>query len=220
MSELPLEYASIPPEGVDGGPSQGLFILHGRGADERDLLPIAQRLPGRYHVISLQAPTEMGPGYTWYGLDLSDGGLHSSQPDVDDFRRSLDLVAESIEAAVSTFGLQAKLGFLGFSQGAVVATATLLERPERVAWLAAHHGYLPESHTAQTPSGVEGTPVFVGRGSDDQMIPPERGDSMATQLRDIGCRVSGGTYPGGHGIGPDELSDLVEFVETNTPEPQ
>lgn len=216
MSEIPLEHVSIPPETDAPGATPGLCILHGRGADERDLLPIAQRLPSTYHVISLQAPTRMGPGYTWYELDLSEGGLHESQPNPEDFRNSLDLVAESIEAAVGAYELDGTVGFLGFSQGAVVGTATLLERPDRIAWLAAHHGYLPESHRDQTSPGLDGKPVFVGRGADDQIIPPDRGETMAAHLRDLGCDVSGGTYPGGHGIGPEELSDLVEFVEGNT----
>lgn len=216
MASIPLEYVSLPPDTESQGSTPGLFVLHGRGADERDLLPVTERLPDKYHVVSLRAPEPMGPGYTWYDLDLSGGGLHESQPDPDGFRRSLDLVAESVDTAIETFGLREQVGFLGFSQGAITSTATLLERPERVAWLAALHGYLPESHADIAPQGVEGTPVFAGRGATDEIIPADRAVELADRLRAIGCEVTGGTFQGGHGIGPDELAALVEFVEAQT----
>jgi phospholipase/carboxylesterase len=213
MAELPLEHVSITPETPPDGPATGLFILHGRGADERDLLPVADRLPDRYHVISLQAPDRMGPGFTWYDLDLSAGHLHDSQPDPEGFTRSLELIAETIPAAIEAFGLRDRVAFLGFSQGAITATATLLDRPDRVAWLAALHGYLPEAHADRTPDGLSGTPVFVGRGESDEIIPPERGDELAERLSELGCAVTGDRYPGGHGIGREELAELVAFVE-------
>lgn len=213
MAELPLNHVSVPPDDPVEGPSPGLFILHGRGADERDLLPIADRLPDRYHIISLQAPDRMGPGYTWYDLDLSAGHLHDSQPDPEGFRRSLDLVAETLTAATETFDIREEVALLGFSQGAITATATLLERPERVGWLAALHGYLPDSHADRDPAGIVGTPVFVSRGASDEIIPAERGEALADRLSSLGCAVSGDTYPGGHGIGAEELAELVAFVE-------
>lgn len=214
MATIPLEYASVPPGTDSGGETRGLFVLHGRGANERDLLPVTERLPDTLHVVSLRAPEQMGPGYTWYGLDLSGGGLHDSQPDPEGFRRSLALVSESVDAAIETFELADQVAFLGFSQGATMSTATLLERPQKVAWLAALHGYLPDSHADLEPNEVAGTPVFVGRGTADEIIPADRAETLANRLRELGCVVSGGTYPGGHGIGREELTALVEFVES------
>lgn len=214
MANIPLEYVSVPPGSETDGSTPGLFVLHGRGADERDLLPVTEQLPDSFHVVSLRAPEPMGPGYTWYELDLSGGGLHESQPNPDGFRRSLDLVSESVTTAIEAFDLKEQVGFLGFSQGAITSTATLLERPDRVAWLAVLHGYLPDSHADLEPQGVAGTPVFAGRGATDEIIPADRAVALADRLRAIGCEVTGGTYPGGHGIGPDELADLAEFVES------
>ena len=98
MTDIPLEHVHREPElDADGA----VFILHGRGADEQDLFPVAEQLPGKRHVVSFRAPDRLRGGYTWYDLDLSAGGLESSQPDPEGFRRSLDLVAESIDAAVN-----------------------------------------------------------------------------------------------------------------------
>ena len=213
-AELPLEYAHVEPESSADGPSPAVFVLHGRGADEEDLLPIAQRLPGDRHVVSLRAPDRLRGGYTWYELDLSAGGLHQSQPDSDDFRRSLDLASESIDAAVDRFDLDPdRLGLLGFSQGAITSLSLLFEDPDRYAWTVALHGYLAASHAGLEPEGIEGKPVFIGAGSADEIIPADRAEAAAERLRAAGADVTFEVYDGPHGVIPGELDDVVAFVE-------
>ncbi|WP_049980622.1 alpha/beta hydrolase [Halolamina rubra] len=211
MTDVPLEHVHRDPE---SDTDAGLFVLHGRGADEKDLLPVAQRLPGDRHVISFRAPDRLQGGYTWYDLDLSAGGLEQSQPDPDGFRRSLDLVAESIDAAVDAYDLDSeRLGLLGFSQGAITSLSLVLEQPDTFAWVAAHHGYLAESHADRSPEGIAGKPVFVGAGAADQIIPANRCEAAAEGMREAGADVTFETFGGGHGIGPDELDAVSQFVE-------
>ncbi|ELZ53754.1 MULTISPECIES: alpha/beta hydrolase [Halorubrum] len=214
MTDVPLEHVHLAPdEGADGEPAPAVFVLHGRGADEEDLLPVAAELPDELHVISLRAPDPLQGGYTWYELDLSAGGLESSQPDAADFRRSLDRIVESVEAAVDAYGLDAdRIGLLGFSQGAITSLSLLLEDPDRYAWVVALHGYLPESHGDLDPDGIEGKPVFVGAGAGDRVIPDERTNAAVDRLEEVDAAVTHGSFPGGHGIGLQELEAVVEFV--------
>jgi len=213
-ADLPLTHVTIEPRTeIDGSPP-AVFVLHGRGADEKDLLPIAQRLPEELFVVSLRAPNRLMGGYTWYELDIPEGGLHESQPHPTEFRRSLDLVGESIEAAIDTYDLDSdRVGLLGFSQGAISSLSLLLEAPDEYAWVVALHGYLPEVHASVSPEGLDGKPVFVAGGASDQVIPPSRAQAAADRLRELGCAVESGTYQGAHGVGPDELADLVSWVE-------
>ncbi|WP_435115172.1 alpha/beta hydrolase [Halolamina sp. C58] len=211
MTDIPLEHVHREPDSDTGN---AVFVLHGRGADEQDLLPVADRLPGDRHIVSFRAPDRLRGGYTWYDLDLSGGGLESSQPDPDGFRRSLDVVAESVDAAVDAYDLDPdSLGLLGFSQGAITSLSTVLERPDTFAWVAAHHGYLAESHADRSPDGIEGKPVFVAAGAADQIIPASRSEAAAEGMREAGADVTFGTFEGGHGIGPDELDAVQEFVD-------
>ncbi|KTG11295.1 phospholipase [Haloprofundus marisrubri] len=215
MADLPLEHVHVEPQQSSDGPAPAVFVLHGRGADEEDLLPVARQLPDTLHVVSLRAPDRLMGGYTWYELDMSAGGLHQSQPHAEEFRRSLDLVSESIDAAVEAYDLDAdNLGLLGFSQGSITSLALLLENPDRFAWVVALHGYLAESHTDLEPSELTGKPVFVGAGSADQIIPAARAEAAADRLQELGADVSFSVYEVGHGVGQDELHDLVSFVET------
>jgi phospholipase/carboxylesterase len=236
MAELPLEHVHVAPDGDpandpdertndpdertndpdDPATAPAVFVLHGRGADEEDLLPVANALPDDLHVVSLRAPDRLQGGYTWYELDLSGGGLHESQPHAGDFRRSLDRVVESVEAAVGAYDLDAdRLGLLGFSQGAITSLAAVLESPERYAWVVALHGYLPDSHVDLDPDGIAGKPAFVGAGTGDRVIPDSRSAAAAERLSAVGADVTYETYPVGHGIDEAELADVVAFVETN-----
>ncbi len=214
MTDIPLEHVHVAPDD-DPEDAPAVFVLHGRGADEEDLLPVARHLPDDLHVISLRAPDPLQGGYTWYELDLSAGGLEESQPDAADFRRSLDLVAESVEAAVESYALDPdRIGLLGFSQGAITGLSLVLEEPDRYAWVVALHGYLADAHADLDPDGIEGKPVFVGAGAGDRVIPESRSAAAADRLEEVGADVTRGSYPGGHGIGQEELSDVVAFVES------
>lgn len=211
MTDIPLEHVHRGPETQS---DEAVFVLHGRGANEEDLLPVAERLPGERHVISFRAPDHLRGGYTWYDLDLSAGGLEQSQPDSAGFRRSLDIVAESVDAAIDAYDLDAdSLGLLGFSQGAITSLSLVLEQPDRFAWIAAHHGYLAASHAGMSPDGIEGMPVFVGAGTTDQIIPASRCEAAADGVREAGADVSFDVFEGGHGIGQEELAAVSAFVE-------
>jgi phospholipase/carboxylesterase len=214
MADLPLEHEYRPPSVETDGRVPGVVVLHGRGADERDLLPVAQHLPNEFATISFRAPDPLMGGYTWYDLDMSAGGLHQSQPEPEGFRRSLDLASEATKAAVEAYDLDPdRVGLIGFSQGGIMTFSLLLESPGRYAWISAHHCYLAASHADLAPDGLAGTPVFVGAGTADELIPAERAEAAADRLRELGCDVTFETYPVGHGIGQDELADLVAFVD-------
>ena len=220
MSEIPLEHVHIEPEQPTDGPAPAVFVLHGRGANEQDLLPIAKELPETLHIVSLRAPDRLQGGYTWYELDLSAGGLHQSQPDPADFDRSRGLVDDSVAAAIDAYELDPdRLGLLGFSQGAITSLSLLLDSPDDYQWVVALHGYLPDSHRDLDPEEIVDKPVFVAAGSADEIIPAARSEAAAERFDDLGSAVSYNTYDTPHGVSSEELADLVEFVERQVSSP-
>jgi phospholipase/carboxylesterase len=215
MSSLPLEHVYVEPDTETGGPSPAVIVMHGRGADEQDLLPVARQLPDELAVVSLRGPEPVGPGYRWYEIEAPEG-LQTSQPNAEGYRQSLELVGESIEAAIDTYELDAdRIGLLGFSMGSMTSMGLVLESPERYAWIVALHGYLPESHAGLDPEGIEGKPIFLAGGEADRVIPVSRVAAAAERFRELGADVTYNSYPTGHGIGQDELDDVVAFVEAN-----
>ncbi|MDL5361797.1 alpha/beta hydrolase [Halalkalicoccus sp. NIPERK01] len=211
MDDSPLEHVSKEPETRDG-PASAVVLIHGRGTNERDLLPIAAELPDELHVLSVRAPDPLQGGYTWYELDLSAGGLHASQPHPEEFRRSLDLLFEFVEWAVEAYGIDPeRVGLLGFSQGAITSLAALCERPEAYDWIVALNGYLADSHEDRV-DGASGKPVFIGAGEADRIIPVERAERAAELLAGAGADVRFETYPVGHGTHPEEIRAVAEWV--------
>lgn len=207
--EVPLEYVYRPPDD-EAGVDRLVVVLHGRGADETDLLPLTDHLPSM-HVVSLRAPDRLMGGYTWYDLDMPGNDLHRSQPDEAGFRRSLDAVAETVDRVRETLGVD-DVGLLGFSQGAITSMALLVESPAAYDWVVGLHGYLAASH-AEADTDLGGTPVFLGAGRADDIIPASRVSVAADRLREMGATVTYETYDIGHGVGREELADVVAFVE-------
>ncbi|MFW6045769.1 MAG: alpha/beta hydrolase [Natronomonas sp.] len=212
-NDLPLVHESRP--GTVAADAPAVVLVHGRGTNERDLLPIGIQLLEELHVLSVRAPdTLAGPdSYTWYDLDLSGGGLDASQPDPDGFERSLNLLAEFVDSAVEEYDLDPeRIGLLGFSQGAITSLSALVERPDAYRWVVALNGYLAASHADRVDRAV-GKPVFVGCGAADQVIPADRAERAATRLADAGVDVTFERYPVGHGTTPTEITDVVQWVQ-------
>ena len=91
-----------------------LVLLHGYGADERDLFGLAQFLPPEFVVAAVRAPLAPpwpAPGHSWYPIE----GLESRDPaHVTDAASRL---LEWLDASAP----DVPVGLLGFSQGAAVA---------------------------------------------------------------------------------------------------
>lgn len=212
-ADLPLEHVSVESDTSRDRPPAAI-VLHGRGADERDLLGLTQGLPDALHVLSVRAPFALGPGYTWYEIDLSAGGLHASQPDPDDFDKSLDRLISFVEEAIDAYGLDPDgIGLFGFSQGAILSLGAMVQRPQRIQWVVGLHGYLPDRHDVEDLAPAADTPVFLGAGTEDEVIPSTRAEDAADRLEAAGIAVTLRTYPVGHGIAPDELRDVRDWLD-------
>ena len=119
-----LNTLELPPRAP--GLSRTLVLLHGYGADERDLLPIAHELDPRLRAVSLQGPIALGgPMRAWFNLSQDPAGRISF--DAEETRAAVATVTAAVEeiAAQSPRPL-----LLGFSQGAGIAWG--LERLERL----------------------------------------------------------------------------------------
>lgn len=210
--DLPLVHEHRP--GSVDVDAPAVVLVHGRGTNERDLLPIGAQLPDDLHVLSVRAPDPMGgpDSFTWYDLDLSGGDLHDSQPDPEGFRRSLDRLHEFVDGAVDAYDLDPdRVGLLGFSQGAITSLSALLERPDAYRWVVTLNGYLAAEHEDDVDNAA-GKPVFVACGRMDQIIPPERAERAADMLEKAGADVTFERYGVGHGTTPDEITDVVAWV--------
>src|SRR5215475_10852543 len=103
-----------------------LLLLHGTGGDENDLLPLARMIAPTASLLSPRGKV-LENGMPRFFRRLAEGVF-----DEDDVRRRAHELADFITAARRQYGLAALVA-LGYSNGANIAAAVLLLRPEVLA---------------------------------------------------------------------------------------
>ena len=153
------------------GEPKGLLVLHhGRGADETDLLGLADHLDPqrRWHVLAPRAPLTLGgPGYHWYVVP------RVGHPDPETFHTAYRALAELHNETWARLGLgpeQTVLG--GFSMGSVMSYALGLgpDRPAP-AGILAFSGFIPtvDGWMPSLPDRTD-TRVFIAHGRHDHVM--------------------------------------------------
>lgn len=183
------------------------LVLHGFGADELDLLPIAPAL-GSAPALSLRAPVRYGPGWSWAPVDPA-GPLRGV---------GLDDAAEAVlawldEVTAGPLGRPDSVRLLGFSQGGATALQLLRHAPERFDAAVLLSGFVPPGgHEGDVRLATLRPPVFWGRGDADAVIPAEAVDRTTGWLAGHAAAVER-VYPGlAHGIAAEELADVAAFL--------
>ena len=126
-----------------GDPSGLLILHHGRGADEHDLLGLAEVLDPqhRLHVVTPRAPLTVPgwPGHHWYMVP------RVGYPDPTTFHRAYDQLAAFHDEVWTSTGIDADhTVFGGFSMGSVMSYALGLSGARPVpAGILAFSGFIP-----------------------------------------------------------------------------
>ena len=187
-----------------------VIALHGRGADERDLVPVvlALEIPNLL-VISPRAPFVFPfGGYAWYGLE------QEGVPEPATMRTSLGLLRKFVEEVKAGYPVDTeRVILLGFSQGTVMAYGTALVDPPKFRGVIALSGYIPvKSDLHLRLDELSDFPVFISHGSNDPLIPPRFGREAAKILMEARAKVTYDEYPMGHEISEETVQDLKEWV--------
>jgi len=156
---------------ADGDPAGLLVLHHGRGADEHDLLGLAEVLDPerRLHVVTPRAPLTIPgwPGYHWYVVP------RVGFPDPDTFYAAFSALAELHDELWERTGLTSDMTVLGgFSMGSVMSYSLGLsaDRPAS-AGILAFSGFVPTVEGWE-PSLADRTTtrVFIAHGRNDPIM--------------------------------------------------
>lgn len=185
-----------------------LVLLHGYGADERDLFGLTPYLPDEFVFAAARAPLTPpfpAPGYSWYPIE----GLESRDPA--HVTRAAERVIAWTDAAAADVDT---IGLLGFSQGAAVALQAMRLDPTRFAFAINLSGYATPGDMPRDEELAElRPPVFWGRGTHDDVIPAFLVEHTTLWLPEH-VDLSGRVYPGlTHSVSEAELADVRTFLE-------
>ena len=192
------------------GLSRTLILLHGYGADERDLLPIAHALDPRLRAVSLQGPIALGgPMRAWFNLGQDARGRISFDPE------AARAAVRSASAAVEEIAASSPRPFmLGFSQGAGIALGVALLRPDLTAGVLSLSGVARalEDRDHAPEEKLRDFPVFAAHGLHDPLLPIELGRGLRDTLASLGVDVEWREYPMEHIVVPEEIEDARRWL--------
>ena len=201
-------------ERAAAGEPEGLLVLHhGRGADEHDLLPLAEVLDPKHrlHVVTPRAPLQPQgmAGYHWYRVP------RVGYPDPVTFHDAYAKLAELHDELWERTGIAPQRTVLGgFSMGTAVSYALGLgaDRP-------APGGILAFSGFVPTVEGWEpelearaGMRVFIAHGRRDQVIEVAFARRARQLLEATGLRVAYHESEGGHHIDPRQIPEASSWL--------
>ena len=218
MSGLVLPCVEVEPP----GPVRAtVLFLHGLGADGHDFEPVVPLLGlPRGHGVrfvfphSPSRPVTVNGGMVmpaWYdirGLDLGHNldahGIESSS------RLIRTLLEREVERGIPS----ARIVLGGFSQGGAMALQVGLTHPERLAGLLGLSCYLPlpDRLRGGEAQANRATPIFMGHGTDDDIVPVTKGEASHRVLQSAGYTVEWRTYPMAHQVDAQEIVDVGDWL--------
>jgi phospholipase/carboxylesterase len=185
-----------------------VLLLHGTGADERDLLPLGRALAPGAALLSPRGKVSEDGMNRWFRR------LREGVYDVEDLIARTEELAGFVKAAVASYDLDpGRLVVSGFSNGANTGAALLLLRPGLFAGAALFAGGAPLQGRDPERVDLSGTRVFLGNGVADPIIAIDQARLLAVQLQDRGADVQTAEHPGGHQLPPRVLARAREWFD-------
>lgn len=206
MSKAPLDFVHVHEAGSS---PLTLLLLHGTGGDEQSLLPIGRQLAPNARLLSPRGKVLENGTQTRFFRRLAEGVF-----DVEDLIFRTNELADFVLAASARYGFDLKsVVAVGYSNGANIAGALLLLRPEVLGGallLRPMVPLLPESLPA-----LDNRPVFIAAGEQDELITRDQPESLAALLRQAGADVTLRWEPATHKLSRQELDAAADWLRSH-----
>jgi len=198
---------------IEEPPSRVLLLLHGWTGDENSMWTFTRNFSSDYAILAprapYSAPAEKG-GFSWRAIKPGTWG----SPTLEELHLAADALVSlvddwsaSVEIASSTFDV------VGFSQGAALATTLAALHPARVDKVVVLSGFVPPGVDALLcPHLLDGIRFFWAHGTQDEMIPIERGRAAIALLQKAGASVHLCQSDIGHKVSKDCRRALEVFL--------
>ena len=189
-----------------------LLLLHGTGGNEHDLIPLGQMVAPGAPLLSPRGKV-LEHGMPRFFRRLVEGVF-----DEDDVRARARELADFVAAARQRYGIAAPVA-LGYSNGANVAAAVLLLRPDVLAGGILLRAMVPLSN-AKVGSGLAGRAALIVSGARDPIAPPANAARLKAMLEQGGAHVDHHILAGGHELSQEDVvlaRDWLHAQETAVP---
>jgi len=181
-----------------------LLLLHGTGGDETDLLPLGRHVAPDAPLISPRGAVLEGAMPRFFRR-LGEGVFDEA-----DLRRRANDLADFVAQARKAYGIAEPVA-LGYSNGANIAAAMMLLRPETLKGAILMRAMAP----FVTPPKAElgGVPVLILSGLDDPIVPASSVERLVSSLESSGARVEREALIASHGLTKTDLVRARAFYD-------
>ena len=180
-----------------------LLLLHGTGGDENDLLPLGKALAPDRALLSPRGKV-LENGMPRFFRRLAEGVFDEQ----DVIRRAHEL-ADFIVEASKAYKLEKPVA-VGFSNGANIAAAILLLRPEALSGAILLRAMVPLAKPPQAELAQK--PVLIISGTSDPIIPVSNAKLLATMLKNAHADVTHVTLPTGHNLTQNDVTLATKWL--------
>ncbi|HEX7109928.1 MAG TPA: alpha/beta hydrolase [Aestuariivirga sp.] len=174
-----------------------LLLLHGTGGDENDLLTLGKTLAPDRSLLSPRGKV-LENGMPRFFRRLAEGVFDEQ----DVINRAHEL-ADFIAKAGETYKLSRPVA-VGFSNGANIAAAILLLRPEALSGAILLRAMVPLAKPPQADLAQKR--VLIISGASDPIIPASNAALLATMLKNAHADVQHETLPTGHNLTQNDVT--------------
>jgi len=143
----------------------------------------------------------------WYDIVRLNLNLLPDEVGISESRRLLsELIAREVQHDVNP----SRIILAGFSQGGVIALNTAVHHLDTLGGIIALSTYIaiPEN----IPQATRSLPIFMGHGTQDQVVPYELGKSSCTLLKAKGYNVEWHSYAISHSICREEITAIRSWL--------
>lgn len=197
------------------GPHPTIVMLHGRAGNEDVMWIFARALAPEWLLVAPRAIKEdPAGGYSWRIREKDEW------PTLVQFDVPVGAVVDFIHALPDLYGADlAHLYLMGFSQGAATAYAVAMHYPDLVQGIAGLVGFVPmECDDLAAAEPLEGMPIFMAVGKDDERIPYARSLACAHTLQMVGADLDYHEYEMGHRLNAQAMRDLKAWWQSRESE--
>lgn len=204
-----LVHKVAPFDGISKERSPTVILLHGRGADEDDLLGLTPYLNPRFLIIAARAPFSFSyGGQTWYDI------LGNGTPHPDQFKESYERLEQFVKDVKEHYSVDHRnLFLLGFSMGTVMSYAYSLTHPDEVSGVVAHSGYIPEDTPLKFQwEKLSGKGFLIAHGTQDPVIGIESSRRAKDLLSRTKADVTYKEYEFPHTMSEESVNDFSQWL--------
>ncbi|RFB75674.1 alpha/beta hydrolase [Methylovirgula sp. 4M-Z18] len=181
-----------------------LLLLHGTGGDENDLLGLGANVSPGSALLSPRGRV-LEHGMPRFFRRLAEGVF-----DEEDVRRRANELADFVDEARQRHGLNRPVA-LGYSNGANIAAAVMLLRPDTLAGAILFRAMAPLSDPPH--ANLAGRPVLITSGRVDPIAPPSNAAGLAETLREAGATVTHEVLPASHQLTHTDLDIARDWIQ-------